>query len=111
MNGVQNIGAVSVIKPRSAMTGEVLQQCRQSVEECLLHRRLLLVLDMSDCPLVNSEALEFLIDAQQQCLGRGGKLVIAEPQPLCQEVLHITGVGEHVAVFDDLRSALSDFSK
>ncbi|QDV28130.1 STAS domain-containing protein [Aureliella helgolandensis] len=111
MLGVQNVGAVSVIKADGAMIGEALQECRKSLEDCMGRRRFQIVLEMSNCPLVNSESLEFIVDAQEDCLGRGGKLVLAEPQSLCREVLEITGIDERIAVFDDLRSALTDFAR
>lgn len=111
MLGIQNIGAVSVIKARSSLTGECLQQCEQAVKDCLGSRRMLLVLELAECPLLCSKALEFIVDSQTQCLKRGGRLVVADPQPLCREILHITGIDEHVAVFEDMRSALSEFAR
>lgn len=111
MLAIQNIGSVSVIKARNSLMGECLDQCRQGIEDCLMNRRTLLVLDIAECPLINSEGLEFIVDSQEKCLGRGGRLVIIEPQPLCDEILNITGITEYVAVFQDLRSALSDFAR
>jgi anti-anti-sigma factor len=111
MLSTQTIGSVTVIKVRASLSGDCLNQCRQCIDECLLKRRSLLVLDLSECPLLNSEGLEWIVDAQQRCLSRGGKLVIADPQPLCAEILYITGLDARVAVFEDMRSALSDFAR
>lgn len=111
MLGVQNIGAVSVVQARSSLVGECLAQCRQAVDDSLDNRRLFLVLDLTECPLVNSSGLEFIVDSQQRCLSRGGKLVVAGAQDLCREVLSITGVDERVAVFTCMRTALADFAK
>ncbi len=111
MLGVQNIGSVSVIKARNSLVGDCLQQCRQAVHDSLANRRMMLVLDLSECPLLASEGLEFIVDAQQSLLSRGGRMVLAEPQPLCKEVLEITGLSDYVMVSDDLRSALREFSQ
>ncbi|MCA9128080.1 MAG: STAS domain-containing protein [Planctomycetales bacterium] len=111
MLAIQNIGAVSVIQARSSLVGECLDQCKQAVDDCLGNRRLWLILELSDCPTINSEGLEFIVETQQRCLGRGGRLLVAGPQQLSKEVMHITGVDEDVSVFDDLRSALADFSR
>lgn len=111
MLGVQNIGSVSVVKARSALSGECLSLCRQAFDDCLNNRRAFLVLDLQECPLIDSEGLEFIVDSQQSCLGRGGRMAIAEPQPLCEEILEITGVKEYVAVFSELRAALGDFAR
>ena len=111
MLDVQHIGSVSVIKTRSAMVGDCIAQCRQAISDCFLDRRNQLILDMADSPIVNSEGLELIVDSQESCLSRGGKLVIVDPQPVCKEVLEITGVGEFIAVYEDLRQALSDFAR
>ena len=111
MLDVQNIGSVSVIKARSALMGECLSQCRQAYEDCIAKRRTLLVINLQDSPLINSEGLEFIVDAQQGCLSRGGRVAVVEPQALCEEVLNITGVSDYVAVFPDMRTALSDFAR
>lgn len=111
MIGVQTIGSVSVIKARNSLVGDCLAQCQRSVDECLSNRRPLIILDLGDSPIINSEGLEFITTSQQRCIARGGKLVVAQPQALCAEVLHITGVEDSVAVFADLRAALSEFAK
>lgn len=111
MPGIQTVGSVSIIKTGDSLQGECLVQCRKSLDDCLVNRRSLIVLNLSESPLINSEGLEFIVDAQQQCLLRGGKLVVANPQPLCAEILYITGVDECVAVFDDVRTALAEFAK
>lgn len=107
----QAVGAVSIIKLRTSLAGDGLNQCRQSLDDCLAQRRALIILDLSDSPLINSQGLEFIVKAQEECLSRGGKLVVAEPQTLCQEVLYITGVDQRVAVFDNIRNALGDFAR
>ncbi len=111
MSDIQTVGSVSIIKAKNSLQGEGLLQCRKSMDECFANRRSLIVLDLGESPLINSEGLEFIVDSQHQCLSRGGRLVVAEPQPLCAEILSITGVQDCVAVFHDLRSALSDFAK
>lgn len=108
---IQSVGSVSIIKASTSLAGDGLNQCRQSLDDCLAQRRALIILDLSDSPLINSQGLEFIVSAQEQCLSRGGKLVVAEPQTLCKEVLYITGVDKCVAVFDNIRSALGDFAR
>ncbi|MEM7474111.1 MAG: STAS domain-containing protein [Planctomycetota bacterium] len=111
MLAVQTIGSVNVIKVRSSLIGDCVEQCRQRVEDCLKQRKNQLAFDMSESPIVDSDGLEMIVDSQESCLSRGGKLVLIEPQPICKEVLNITGVEDFVAVFDDLRTALKDFAK
>lgn len=111
MNSTQTVGSVNIIKARSSLASEGLNQCRKSLDDCLAQRRSFIVLDLSASPLINSEGLEFIVDSQHRCLAEGGRLVIAASQPLAAEILQITGVADCVGVFDDMRSALSDFAK
>ena len=111
MIGIQSVGSVSIIKAKNALIGECITHCRNSIDECLASRRPFIVLDLSESPLIDSEGLEFILDVQKLCLSRGGRLVVAAAQPLCEEVLQITGVDDCVAVFKDLRAALSDFAR
>lgn len=108
---VQDIGSVSVIKVRSALQDECLENARQSLEDCIAKRRFRLILNLHECPLINSLGLEFIVDAQQECLDRGGRLVLAEPQSLSSEILGVSGIDERVAVYRDMRGALSDFAR
>ncbi len=108
---IQSVGAVNVLKTSSSLIGESLNHCRQALHDSLANRCALIVLDLRDSPLINSEGLEFIVEAQRQCLARGGRLVLAEPQPLLAEILFITGVEQSVAVFTNLRAALGDFAK
>lgn len=111
MHDVQTIGSINVVKVGNSLTGDCVQQCRKLLDDCLATQRVNVVLELSDAPLIDSTGLEFIVDAQQACLARGGRLVVATPQPLCAEILEITGVDGCLGVFRDLRSALSDFAK
>ncbi|HBE69660.1 MAG TPA: hypothetical protein DDW52_16060 [Planctomycetaceae bacterium] len=111
MLNVQTVGSVNVIKVRSALQDECLANARKTVQDCLDKRRFWLILNLHDCPLINSQGLEFIVDSQQDCLARGGRLVVAEPQPLTSEILGVTGIDEQVAVYRDMRGALSDFAR
>ncbi len=107
----QTIGAVNVINVRSTLQDDCLRQCKTSLEDLIQQNRRHIIINLHECGLLNSEALEFIVDAQQSCLDRGGKLVIAEPQSICAEILGITGIDQQVAVYRDMRSALADFAR
>jgi len=111
MNDVQTIGSINVVKVDRSLTGDCVQQCRQIFDGCLATQRVHLILELADAPLIDSTGLEFIMETQQSCLARGGRMVVAAPQPLCAEILEITGVAGCVGVFRDLRGALSDFAK
>lgn len=111
MLSIQTIGSVNVIQLRSALVDDSVQQCRQTITDILERRKNLLVLDMSESPLIDSEGLELIVDSQEACLNRGGRLALVDPQPLCREVLEFTGVSDFVEVYRELREALRDFAR
>ena len=111
MISLQQVGSVNIIRVRSSFTGDAIQECRQQITDYLAQNQPFVVLNLNESGLINSEGLELIVDSQTKCLGRGGKLVVAEPQQLCAEILDITGVSDYVAVFPDMRSALSDFTR
>ncbi len=111
MVGSQTIGSVAVIHVRSSLQEECIAECEKALEEALGNSRQQLVINLNECPLISSSGLEFIVDAQNECLRRGGKLIVAEPQSLCAEILTITGVDQHVSVYRDMRTALTDFAR
>lgn len=108
---VQKVGVVTVLKPQSALVGECLAACRRQLNDCLQTLKSRLIIDLSETSLIQSEGLEFLVDAQQACLQRGGRLALAAPTELCADALEISGLKECISLFSDLRSALGDFAR
>jgi anti-anti-sigma factor len=108
---VLRVGVVTVLKPRAAMIGEGLSACKRHLQDQLQNLKSRLIFDFSEVPLIQSEGLEFLVEAQQACLQQGGSVAICAPNELCKEVLSICGLQHSIGIFPDLRSALSEFAR
>jgi anti-anti-sigma factor len=108
---VQKVGVVMVIKPQSALVGECLAACRRQLNDSLQSLKSRVIIDLSETTLIQSEGLEFLVDAQQSCLQQGGRLALAAPTELCADAIEISGLKECISLFSDLRSALGDFAR
>ena len=67
------------------------------------------VFDMQSVPLVDSAGLELLLDIQERFRLRGGTLKLAAVNPLCREILKVTGVGPRFEIFPDSGSAVGSF--
>ena len=67
------------------------------------------VLDLRHTPYCDSAGLEFLVDLATELRESGGSLRLANPNPLCREVLSITRLDETIPVHDDLESAGRSF--
>lgn len=64
-----------------------------------------LVVDMSGVAFLASIGIRSLFAKAKQMHGRGGKLVIAAPQPQVAQVLDMTGVPQLIPIFPDVESA------
>ena len=79
------------------------------LQSCGTHGQPRAVLDLERIPLIDSAGMEMLLDVQEDFQRRGGALKLAGRNPLCQEILAVTGVGSHFEVFSDAASAVGSF--
>lgn len=102
-------GAVHVITGGDPLSGDHLQSLQQSLQECLRDAPPRAVVDLQSVPLVDSAGLEFLLDALDRFTARAGTLKLAAPNPLCRDILNITGVGSQFDVYPEVKSAVGSF--
>lgn len=70
-------------------------------------RKALIVVDLSELSFIASMGLRTLVTNARAQLKRGGKLVLARPQPLVGEVLKAAGIDAMIPIYGDLDSACS----
>ncbi|MCA9106212.1 MAG: STAS domain-containing protein [Pirellulaceae bacterium] len=104
-------GSVTVVAPQVAINQGSVDQLRAAVEPRLADRPTFLVFDLSAVPLLDSSALEWILDTQDEALRYGGELKLASPNSLCSDILGLTGVDERVAVHSDTVTAVGSFSR
>lgn len=102
-------GAVDLIRGDLPLSGEHVEQVRDLLGECLQHGQPYVVLDMEKVPLLDSAALELLLDFREEFQRLGGTLKLAGPNPLCDEILSVTGVAAEFEVFPEATSAVGSF--
>ena len=71
----------------------------------------IVVLNMSDVPLMDSAGLEALMDVRDTVLLKGGAVKLAGLTQLCEEVLRVTGVGGHFDCYPQVKSAVGSFAQ
>ena len=69
----------------------------------------MVVLNLKETPLIDSAGLEALLDVQERLQERGGQVKLASANPLCREILRITGVAEHFETYPDVKGAVGSF--
>ncbi|TWU29460.1 STAS domain-containing protein [Bythopirellula polymerisocia] len=102
-------GAVEVIVPNVPLTGEHADELRETIEHCSSNGLPMVVLNLHDVPLIDSDGLESLLDIRDTVRERGGSVKLASLTPLSQDILRITGVAEHFEVFPDDKAAVRSF--
>ncbi len=103
-------GTVSVIRLDGLMTVDDLE----STSETLLARSRTgqprMLIDMSGVPLMDSAAMELLLDLQDGCSQRGGVVKLVGLSVLCREVMEVTGLLRQFELFDNQITALGSFA-
>lgn len=64
-----------------------------------------IVVDMAQVPFLSSIGIRLLVSSARAQKQRGGRMVIANPQPMVEEVFAIVGMNTLVPVYADLYSA------
>ena len=82
---------------------------RQALEECLAAAETRIVIDLHGVAAVDSQGLEFLLEARDAVDARGGGLQLANPNPLVHEILAATRLDRELEITFDLERAGRSF--
>lgn len=102
-------GAVQLVTGSDPVTAPFADKLADKLAECAAAGLPRIVVDLTTIPLVDSRGLEVLLDAGEHCRKRGGALLVAGANPLCHDILRITGVSERIREFDDVSQAIRSF--
>ena len=108
---VESQGAVDVVKPLAPLNQESAKELVETIRCELTDGQPMLVLDMSDIPMIDSAGLEALLDCQVMLQQRGGVMKLSAIPQLCSEVLRITSVGHSFEKYPDTKTAVGSFSQ
>ena len=103
------LGVAAYLTPDGALTEENLPDLEAAVRQARAAGSRQLVLDLSHVPYCDSLGLEFLTDLAETLRGAGGALHLAQPVPLCQQILAITRIDQAIPIHEDLASAGRSF--
>jgi anti-anti-sigma factor len=102
-------GAVELVSGDDPINFDHVPKVQELLEHCGSRGQPRVVLDFDRVPLFDSAGLELLLDVQEQFQQRGGALKLAGRNPLCREILAVTGVGRHFEVFSEASLAVASF--
>jgi anti-sigma B factor antagonist len=104
-------GAVQVVSSSVPLSAEHMESAKSAFEQCFGKGQPKIVVHMAGIPLLDSEGLELLLNLSDRALRCGGVVQLAEPRPLCRDILQITGLASRFAIFNDLNSAVGSFAQ
>ena len=102
-------GVIDVVSGRQPLNRDSTDKVRELLDESLTTGQPRIVVNLDEIPLIDSAGLELLLDVRDDCRQRGGTLQLAAPNPLCRDILHLTGLDQQIDVYDDVLSAVGSF--
>ena len=103
-------GAVNVVQIEGAMTTAELKPLTDALQSKVERGQPKMLMDLVAVPTVDSATLEMLVETQESCRRRGGVLKLTGLNPLCREVLSVTGLERRFEFFDNQLTALGSFA-
>ena len=104
-------GTVDVIAGEGPLCSDTLDELNDLVETLLSLGPPRIVFNLTDVPFIDGAGLEWLLDVRDRCTESGGIIHLASPNPLCHEILYITGVGAQLESFDEVLLAIGSFAR
>ncbi|MBI2481218.1 MAG: STAS domain-containing protein [Planctomycetia bacterium] len=102
-------GAITVISGTLPLSGDALELLDGAFAECLNEGQPHVVLDCRNIPLIDSAGLERLLDLRDRFQKKTGVLKLAGVNPLCHDILTVTGVSSYFEVFPEVSQAVGSF--
>ena len=102
-------GAITVIGSDEPLTVENVADAAAALQRCFGDGPPMAVLNMARITLLDSVGLELLLNAHDSFAERGGAFKLAAANPLCEDVLSVTGVGDELELYDEVTLAVRSF--
>jgi len=106
---ISKLGVAHYLTPDGPLVSENLAAFTQRVEETHGEGGARLVVDLRHVAFFDSAGLECLLDLADRLREEGGSLRLANANPLCREVLALTGIDESIPVHENLSGAGRSF--
>lgn len=102
-------GNVTVLTLNGRLDVEGTQEIEQKFAFATTVKAANLVVDLSGVSFLASIGIRLLITSARGQSSRGGKLVLAAPQPLVHKVIETAGIDQLITVFADVEAARASF--
>ncbi len=106
---IESQGAVDVIAPQVALNHENAVHLLNAITEKSFVGQPMVVIDMTNVPLIDSAGLECLLDVQTHLRQSSGSLKFASLSQLCEDVFRVTGLADRFETYADTKTAAGSF--
>ena len=104
-------GAIDIVCGDKPLITDNIGSLRRILEECVQDGQPRLVLDFRQVSLIDSAGIELLLDVRDACARRAGCIQLAALNPLCMDILRVTGAANHFEIYGDSVAAAGSFSQ
>lgn len=98
-----------MITGENPVSDDHVQDLAQLLDKLMTEGQPRVVFDMSGVALLDSKGLELLWSTQENFEQCGGQLKLASLNPLCDEILNVTGVAHQFEIFPNVTTAVGSF--
>ena len=103
-------GKVTIVDLQGNLTiGAAEEKLRQSVEQLVTANQKYVLINLENCPMIDSSGIGSLVKSFTSAKNKGGKVKLLKPTRLAQQLLSITGLLSVFETFDDEAAAIASF--
>ena len=110
MSVLDRHGSIIVLKPDGPLRADVVGDLDERIKSNLGGGTPMVVMDLSETPLIDGSGLEWILSLDEKCCRLGGCVRLCSVGELCRDLLRITGVGVGLKQYDDITAALGSFA-
>ncbi|MBT8113505.1 MAG: Flp pilus assembly complex ATPase component TadA [Gammaproteobacteria bacterium] len=92
------VGAMTYLAPRNKLVGDSIESFKAVVSDCIEKNENHIIVDLATTALINSAALDVLLDAQDELIKLGGSLKLANVKDNILEIFQITGFKNAISI-------------
>lgn len=109
MFSIETQGAVEIVAPTVAINDDSADKLFEAIASRPVEGQPMLVIDLSEVPLIDGRGLEALVDIQKHLRDSGGTVKLAGLSQLCEDILRVTGIADQFETYLDAKAAVRSF--
>ena len=104
--GISKVGPRMVLVPSEALTHQNCAELETAFDSCLSHQKVEIILDLNEVSLMDSDALDLLVNMHEELKNRGSTLKIIRLNAICKDILMVTRLSTVFSVYQNISEAI-----